>query len=215
VTVIEFLASVHGLPKDLRADMFQVLHLVAAHQGRALRDSGEFVLEHPCDVARQLMDLHFPHDVIVAGGLHDMIEDTTVTYEMIVEQFNEQVAMMVEAVSKKPKSQFPDKAARLEEFHNRFLTAAVANFNVVFIKFADRLHNLETLHGLERKDPLKVERIARETLAFYVPLATEGAKSFTPAKLHYVLDKYGAKMAKLADNSLVNIHANHHPTPAT
>ena len=211
MTVIEFLSSAHRLSKELRADIFQVLHVVSTHQGRELRDSGEFVLEHPCDVMRQLMDLHFPPDVIVAGGLHDVIEDTEVTYEMIAQEFNAIIAEMVQAVSKRPKADFPDKQARLTEFHARFVFEAGQNFYIIFIKLADRLHNLETLHGLERKDLTKVERIARETLAFYVPLAVHLAKDLVPPKLHPILDKYAEKMRMLAENSLINIHAHHAP----
>jgi len=205
MTVIEFLSSAHQLPKDLRAEIFQVLHVIAAHQGRELRDSGEPVLEHPCDVMRQLMDLHFPPDVIIAGGLHDVIEDTGVTYGIIAAQFNPNIAGMVQAVSKRPKADFSDKQARLEEFHQRLRSEARKNFYLIFIKLADRLHNLETLHGLERKDPSKVLRIATETRDFYVPLAADFAKEFTPKSLHPVLDQYAAKMGLLAENSLIKI----------
>jgi guanosine-3',5'-bis(diphosphate) 3'-pyrophosphohydrolase len=214
MTIIEFLSSLHDISLELRAKINLTLHLVAVYQGRELRDSGEFVLEHPCDVMRQLMDMHMPEEVIIAGGLHDMIEDTKITFEDIAEHFGQEIARMVSAVSKKPKDDFPDppgKSARLAEMHTRWIAEAKRNFYVIFIKVADRLHNLETLHGLERKDPSKVERIATETLEFYVPFLRGQAKEIVPEKYHHYLKKYADKMELLAKSSLINIHANNTP----
>lgn len=212
MTIIEFLASLHDISFELRAKINMILHLVAVYQGRELRDSGEFVLEHPCNVMRQLMDMRMPQDVVIAGGLHDMIEDTRITFEDIAGLFGRDVAIMVNAVSKRPKDDFPEgKPARLAEMHARWISEAIKNFYVIFIKIADRLHNLETLHGLERKDPSKVERIATETLEFYVPFLRGQAKEIVPKNFYHFLDKYALKMELLAKSSLINIHANNIP----
>lgn len=211
MTVIEFLASLHDISSDLRAKINLVLHLIAVYQGRELRDSGESVLEHPCDVMRQLMDMGMPDEAVIAAGLHDMLEDTLMPIEVLVEHFGERVARRVIAVSKKKKSLFASKAERLEEMHARWIAEATEDFYVIFIKIADRLHNLETLHGLERKDPTKVERIATETLEFYVPFLRGQAREIVPVELHHFLDKYADKMEHLARNSLINAHAHHAP----
>lgn len=208
MTVIEFLASLHDISSDLRAKINLVLHLIAVYQGRELRDSGEPVLEHPCDVMRQLMDMGMPDDVIIAGGLHDMIEDTSMPVEVLTEHFGEPVATRVRAVSKKDKSLFTSKEERLAEMHSRWIAEAMEDFYVIFVKIADRLHNLETLHGLERKDPTKVERIARETLEFYVLFLRGQAKQIVPPELHRYLDQYADKMEFLARNSLINVYAH-------
>lgn len=215
MTIIEFLASLHRISKNLRAGILHVLHIVSTHQGRELRESGEPVLEHPCSVMRQLLDLGFPLAVVLAGGLHDILEDTKVTFRTLVHEFGIEVAWMVWGVTKRPKEKFETKAERLREFHKRFLRLARRNFYIIFIKLADRLHNLETLRGLERKDPDKVRRVATETLDFYVPLARKVAKPFTPVELHPILDSYADKMELLAKSSLVRISNPTVPAPAS
>jgi GTP diphosphokinase / guanosine-3',5'-bis(diphosphate) 3'-diphosphatase len=218
VTIIEFHASLHGIERGLRADIEHVLHIISAHQGRELRESGEPLLEHPCDVMRQLLDHGFPNRVVVAGGLHDILEDTAdeptpVTYETLIEEFGQEVAEMVWGVTKRPKAAFVTKDERLAEFHERFRQMVRRIYYTVFIKVDDRLHNLWTLHGLERKDPAKVCRIATETLEFYVPYVRGEAKESVPSGLHPVLDRYADKMDLLAKSSLIIISNPTVPTP--
>jgi len=211
MTIIEFHASLHDISFDLRAKINLVIHLIAVYQGRELRDSGEPVLEHPCDVMRQLMDMDMPDDVIIAGGLHDMIEDTSMTFEILAQLFGTVVATRIMAVSKKDKIIFASKEERLSEMHARWIIEAIKDFYIIFLKIADRLHNLVTLHGLERKDPSKVERIAIETLEFYVPFIRGQAREIVPPEYHHYLEKYADKMEFLARNSLINVHVHHAP----
>ncbi len=213
MTIIDFLASAHGLLPAMKERLFSVLHLIASYQGREVRNSGEPVLEHPCDVMHQLMSLGFPDEVILAAALHDLIEDTKenvkglprVTFMMLFELFGFKVAFMVWGVTKKDKELFVSKGDRLGEFHRRFLILVRLVFYIVFIKLADRLHNMRTLTALVEKDPSKVWRVSTETKAFYVPLARVWAKEFVPAKLHPALDEYAEELEELAEANLLRL----------
>lgn len=202
MTITEFFARLDDIPSSLRAYICLTAHVVAKYQGRQYRDSGEPYLEHVFDVMWQLMGMKMDDEVIIAGGLHDLIEDTSLTAEVLAEHFGQRVAFLIEGVSKKPKELFPDKQARLEEFHQRLVTCARVDFAVLFIRFADRLHNLVTLHGLNH-DPLKQQRIAQETLDFYLPLVRGEAKILVPKSLHRFLNLYAWKMEHSAKVFLV------------
>lgn len=197
MTITEFFANLDNLPKDLWSDIGLVAHLACKYQGRQYRDSGEHYLEHVFDVMYQMAQLGRERDVIFAGGLHDIIEDTEITKETLSQMFNPRVAFIVEAVSKKPKSCFPDKEARLYEFHQRYLDCARRDSGVIWPKLADRLHNLATLHGLHH-DPLKQDRMARETLDFYIPFLNGEAKTLVALDLHPFLESYCHKLYYLA-----------------
>lgn len=197
MTITEFFANLENASKNFRAQICLVFHMIAKYQGREFRDSGEPYLEHPIDVMRQLMDIELPQRAIIAGGLHDLLEDTEVSYNVLEEAFGKKIAFLVRAVSKEPKYRFPNKEARLQKLHQRWVTCARQDPMAIFIRFADRLHNLDTLRGL-RQDPTKQERIARETLDFYVPLALGLAREIIPRRYHRFLDTYAHQMNHLA-----------------
>src|SRR5450755_131978 len=142
---------------------FCLLH----HEGQ-LRASGEPYVIHPLEVAQVLAEMKLDSTAIAAGLLHDAVEDTPVTTEDIVEQFGEQVAHIVEGVTKIDKIEFANREDRQAENVRKMLLAMVTDVRVVIIKLADRLHNMRTLEHLppERQQP-----IARETLDIYAPLA--------------------------------------------
>src|ERR1700735_197323 len=138
------------------------------HHSGQLRASGEPYSLHPLEVAQVLAEMKLDSTAIAAGLLHDAVEDTPVTTEDITEQFGEQVAHIVEGVTKIDKIQFANREDRQAENVRKMLLAMVSDVRVVLIKLADRLHNMRTLEHLK---PERQEAIARETQDIYAPLA--------------------------------------------
>ena len=137
------------------------------HKGQ-LRASGEPYVLHPLEVALVLAEMKLDSTAIAAGLLHDAVEDTPVTTADITAKFGEQVAHIVEGVTKIDKIQFANREDRQAENVRKMLLAMVSDVRVVIIKLADRLHNMRTLEHLS---PEKRQNIARETLDIYAPLA--------------------------------------------
>src|SRR6201985_2061656 len=138
------------------------------HHSGQLRASGEPYVLHPLEVAQVLAEMKLDSTAIAAGLLHDAVEDTPVTTEEISEEFGEQVAHIVEGVTKIDKIQFANREDRQAENVRKMLLAMVSDVRVVLIKMADRLHNMRTLQHLP---PDRQESIARETLCIEPPLA--------------------------------------------
>lgn len=137
------------------------------HTGQK-RASGEPYIAHPLAVAQVLAELKMDATAIAAGLLHDAVEDTDVTTAEIAKRFGEQVAHIVEGVTKLDKIKFANREDHQAENIRKMLLAMVTDLRVVIIKLADRLHNMRTLEHLR---PEKQQRIARETLEVYAPLA--------------------------------------------
>ena len=137
------------------------------HTGQ-LRASGEPYIIHPLEVAHVLAELKMDSTAIAGGLLHDAVEDTDVTSAEIAKRFNEQVAHIVEGVTKLDKIKFANREDHQAENIRKMLLAMVTDIRVVIIKLADRLHNMRTLEHLK---PEKQQKIARETLDIYAPLA--------------------------------------------
>ncbi len=137
------------------------------HQGQK-RASGEPYIIHPLEVAQVLAELKMDSTAIAAGLLHDAVEDTNVTSAEIAKRFGEQVAHIVEGVTKLDKIKFANREDHQAENIRKMLLAMVTDIRVVIIKLADRLHNMRTLEHLK---PEKQQKIARETLDIYAPLA--------------------------------------------
>ncbi len=140
---------------------------IQKHEGQ-LRASGEPYIGHPLEVAQVLAELKMDATAIAAGLLHDAVEDTDVTASDIARRFGEQVAHIVEGVTKLDKIKFANREDHQAENIRKMLLAMVTDLRVVIIKLADRLHNMRTLEHLK---PEKQKRIARETLDVYAPLA--------------------------------------------
>ena len=140
---------------------------VRHHDGQ-MRASGEPYIVHPLEVAEVLAEMKMDATAIAAGLLHDSVEDTPATNEEIAEGFGEQVAHIVEGVTKIDKIQFANREDRQAENVRKMLLAMVSDVRVVLIKLADRLHNMRTLEHLQ---PDRQEAIARETQDIYAPLA--------------------------------------------
>ncbi|MGC2613441.1 MAG: bifunctional (p)ppGpp synthetase/guanosine-3',5'-bis(diphosphate) 3'-pyrophosphohydrolase [Terracidiphilus sp.] len=140
---------------------------VQHHKGQ-MRASGEPYIIHPLEVAEVLAEMKMDSTAISAGLLHDAVEDTPATSEQIEADFGDQVAHIVEGVTKIDKIQFANREDRQAENVRKMLLAMVTDVRVVLIKLADRLHNMRTLEHLQ---PDRREAIARETLDIYAPLA--------------------------------------------
>jgi GTP pyrophosphokinase len=137
------------------------------HQGQT-RASGEPYLVHPLEVASVLADMKMDTTAIAAGLLHDSIEDTPVTVDDIRTDFGEQVAHIVEGVTKISKIEFASREEAQAESVRKMVLAMVDDIRVVMIKLADRLHNMRTLEHLS---PERQVKIARETQEIYAPIA--------------------------------------------
>jgi len=140
---------------------------VSHHDGQT-RLSGEPYIVHPLEVAEVLAEMKLDATAIAAALLHDAVEDTPATSQEIAERFGDQVAHIVEGVTKIDKIQFANREDRQAENVRKMLLAMVSDVRVVLIKLADRLHNMRTLKHLK---PDRQEAIARETLDIYAPLA--------------------------------------------
>lgn len=137
-----------------------------AHQGQK-RSSGEPYFNHCLATAKTLISMRLDVKTIIAGVLHDVVEDTKYTLQDIKKNFGEEIAFMVESVTKLGKIKFRGDQQKIENLRKMFLAMA-EDVRVVLIKLADRLHNMRTLQFVP---PEKQKRIALETLEIYVPLA--------------------------------------------
>ena len=137
------------------------------HAGQS-RASGEPYLVHPLEVANVLADMKMDPVAIAAGLLHDSVEDTSVTTVEIRQEFGEQVAHIVEGVTKISKIDFSSSEEAQAENLRKMMLAMVDDIRVILIKLADRLHNMRTLEHLA---PERQQKIARETLDIYAPIA--------------------------------------------
>ncbi len=132
------------------------------------RASGEPYFQHPLEVAAILTDLKLDDATIVTALLHDTIEDTTVTQEQVAEIFGEEIAALIDGVTKLTRLELTSKEAAQAENFRKLLVAMSRDVRVLLVKLADRLHNMRTLGSLR---PDKRQRIARETMEIFAPLA--------------------------------------------
>ena len=137
------------------------------HKGQ-VRHSGEPYLVHPLEVANLLADMRLDAVAVAAGLLHDVVEDTLTSIERVAELFGPEVAHVVEGVTKLSSLPFSSKEAQQAENFRRMFLAMVDDIRVILVKLADRLHNMRTLGHVPEE---KRERIARETLDIYAPIA--------------------------------------------
>jgi GTP pyrophosphokinase len=154
-------------PEDIAAVKVALAFSASAHQGQT-RQSGEPYVTHPIAVARILTSLHLDAQAIIAALLHDVVEDTDISIENVAEAFGKPVADMVEGLSKLDKLQFETQEDAQAENFRKMLMAMARDVRVILIKLADRLHNMRTLGAVS---PDKSQRIARETMEIYAPIA--------------------------------------------
>lgn len=137
------------------------------HDGQ-FRVSGEPYIIHPVEVAKILVGLEVDTHTIIAAFLHDVLEDTDTKPETIEQLFGSDVLTLVQGVTKLGKLQFKSKEERQAENFRRLFIAMANDIRVIFLKLADRLHNMRTLNFME---PAKQKKIAQETLDIFAPLA--------------------------------------------
>ena len=177
--------SAYLKPKDITHVREAIDFSVLAHEGQT-RHSGDPYVTHPIAVARILTPLRVDVQAIIAALLHDVVEDTVVTTDEVAEKFGKPVAELVEGLSKLDKLKFETQEDAQAENFRKMLLAMARDVRVILIKLADRLHNMRTLEAMETE---KRERIARETMEIYAPIANRLGLN----ELHHELNDLGFK----------------------
>lgn len=170
ITRKNFTSKVLNTNPRLNIDLIEKAVKLAdkAHHGQK-RASGEQFIIHPLNVAYLVVQLGFDAQVVTAAILHDVVEDSSLTLEQVEEQFGAEITQLVDAVTKIADLPFSaGRSVKKAENYRKFLLAVTRDVRVVFIKLADRLHNMRTLNHLK---PAKQRAISRETLDIYIPLA--------------------------------------------
>jgi GTP pyrophosphokinase len=164
-----FVQQVLEVNPKAKADLIERAYRFSweAHKNQT-RKSGEPFLAHPASVALILAEQKLDSVTIAAGLLHDVLEDTAINKEAIRKEFGEEIALLVDGVTKIQQFQMKSRQERQAETYRKMLLSMAEDIRVIIIKFADRLHNLRTLKYLE---PEKIAAISAETLDIYAPLA--------------------------------------------
>ena len=155
-------------PKEDLAPLEKAYRFARQYHENQVRDSGEPYMAHPVMVAHILADMRMDLVAMQTGLLHDVVEDTSVTVEQVRKEFGQDVAHCVDGVTKLSKLDFSSAEERQAESVRKMLLAMVEDIRVIMVKLADRLHNMRTLGYLS---PERRERIARETIEIYAPIA--------------------------------------------
>jgi len=171
---------------DLNIIRKAYVYCAKVHQGQT-RLSGEPYIIHPMEVAGLLAELRLDVPSIVTGFLHDSIEDTLATYEELAEMFGEEVAQLVDGVTKISKIHFKTKQESQAENFRKMLLAMANDIRVILVKLADRLHNMRTL---EFQPEAKQRTIAQETMDIYAPIANRLGISWIKVELEDLAFRY-------------------------
>ena len=166
VTLSEKLGT-YLLPEQVQTVRRAFYYAEQAHDGQARR-SGQPYVSHPLAVTSILANMHMDPQSLVAAMLHDVIEDTGVNKEALTGQFGLEVAGIVDGVSKLTQFEFESRAQAQAENFQKMALAMARDIRVILVKLADRLHNMRTLEVLT---PEQRQRIAKETLEIYAPIA--------------------------------------------
>jgi len=156
------------------------------HRGQ-VRSSGEPYLTHPLEVAQILAELRLDLTCVVAGLLHDVIEDTLTTREVLEEYFGKDIAHLVEGLSKISRIAFTSREEAQAENFRKMMLAMVDDIRVILVKLADRLHNMRTLEHLSQRQQ---QRISRETMEIYAPIANRLGMGKIKSELEDIALKY-------------------------
>ncbi len=202
-----FLDSIKAYNASYNMDLIGRAYDVAArmHEGQ-YRKSGEKYIIHPMEVAKILANLGMDEETIVAGLLHDVIEDTPYTDEDLIRDFGERIDLMVEGVTKLASLKFETKEERQAESLRKMFLAMSKDIRVLIIKLADRLHNLRTINYMSEQ---QIKTKCQETLDIYAPLASRlgiftmkfeledtAMKYLYPKEYAYIAQKVNAKKSE-------------------
>lgn len=189
ITYEEFYAKAREyLHIQRNLDIIEKAYLYAKekHTGQ-FRKSGDPYIQHPLEVAYLLATFHTSPETICAGLLHDVLEDTDVTKEEMIEEFGEDITSIVEGVTKISKLKYKTIEKVLKKTHQKILLAMAKDIRVVLVKLLDRIHNMRTL---EFQPVDKQKQIAKETLDLYAPLAHRLGMYRVKAELEDTAFKY-------------------------
>src|SRR5690349_24442528 len=165
----DILDKIESYKPDFDEELLQKAYIFSAREHRGqVRSSGEPYLIHPLNVAYILADMRLDETSIAVGLLHDVLEDTLTTKESLTEMFGDQIAELVDGVTKISRYAYVSKEEQQAETFRKMLLAMVSDLRVVLIKLADRLHNMRTLQHLPEEEQLAV---AKETMEIYAPIA--------------------------------------------
>ena len=178
-----------------------------AHKGQ-FRTSGEEYVTHPIEVACILAELGMDTDCLCAALLHDVVEDTEYTVERVEKEFNKDIALMVDGVTKLGKIPLSTKEEQQAENVRKMLLAMVEDIRVMIIKLADRLHNMRTL---ESRDPQKQRDTSLETMEIYAPLAHRLGIRAMKEELEDLALKYLDPIAMAEINETLQIEEDKRP----
>ncbi len=166
----ELVDRVSGYDPQANEDLLNRAYVFATQKhGDQKRASGDPYFSHPVEVAGILTDLHLDTASIATALLHDTIEDTETTFTEIEDLFGREIADMVNGVTKMSLLELSSEGAAQAENFRKLLVATASDIRILLVKLADRLHNMRTLHFIEKEE--KRRRIAQETMDIYAPLA--------------------------------------------
>lgn len=168
VTYFDLFERIKNYSKDDLEKINKAYHFAEQLHNGQFRQSGEPYIVHPLSVAYTLAEMRADADTICAGLLHDVIEDSNITKEEIMEEFNETIASLVDGVTKLDKINFSSKQAQNMANTRKIITGITEDVRIIIIKLADRLHNMRTL---QFKSEFKQKENALETMDIFVPLA--------------------------------------------
>ncbi len=195
ITIDDLMDKIKASDKQYDVDKIMRAYSLAeaAHDGQ-LRSSGEKYITHPLSVASILLDYCMDTDTICAALMHDVVEDTDTTLDEIRKKFGEDVALMVDGVTKIGQVPLNTKEEQQAENIRKILMAMSKDIRVIIIKLADRLHNMRTLYA---RPPHKQRKTSLETMNFYAPIAhrlgmSDVKEEMESIAIHY-LDPYGCR----------------------
>ncbi|MBI2234694.1 MAG: bifunctional (p)ppGpp synthetase/guanosine-3',5'-bis(diphosphate) 3'-pyrophosphohydrolase, partial [Micavibrio aeruginosavorus] len=170
ITANDLVTQIRAYNPDVPADIIEkAVDYARVKHGAQVRASGEPYYTHPVEVASLLAEMKMDPATIVTAILHDTLEDTDATMEELKKLFGDDVASMVNGVSKLSRIEGQTLEGKQAENFRKLVLAMSDDIRVLLVKLADRLHNMRTIHHIEK--PEKRRRIARETLEIYAPLA--------------------------------------------
>ncbi len=157
------------------------------HHAGQKRESGEPYVTHCLEVALILAEQHLDSSTIAAGLIHDVVEDTQVTIEMIKKEFGEEISLLVDGVTKLGLLKFKSREEEQVEYFRKMLLSMARDIRVILIKLADRLHNMRTLQFVKKEKRI---RVSRETRDVYAPLAHRFGVATVKAEMENLCFKY-------------------------